>query len=204
MTKDQENPQPAQDAAPRIPAETGRLWLPLMVRALVCLGFGALTIFWGQPSLAVYQGAVLAYLVLLAAVFAWAAQLATPDSRLPLRVAAGAQLLAAVVVLLVNPVTDSGVTMALSAGLALAGAVEVGLSLKRRGSEEARVLGRDRLIAGVIALGTALLLPFFISLGAHALLGVAGGGAVLTGVLWALGALSLRHDVRVQAAAAEA
>jgi hypothetical protein len=45
-------------------------------------------------------------------------------------------------------------------------------------------------------MGTAAVLPFFISLGAHALLGVAGGGAIIAGVLWVLSALTLRHDAR--------
>jgi hypothetical protein len=45
-----------------------------------------------------------------------------------------------------------------------------------------------------------VILPFFISLGAHALLGVAGGGAIISGVLWTLSALTLRHDARAAAA----
>jgi hypothetical protein len=48
----------------------------------------------------------------------------------------------------------------------------------------------------VIGLGTAAALPFFINLGPHALLGVAGGGAIISGVLWMLGGLTLRHDAR--------
>jgi hypothetical protein len=44
-----------------------------------------------------------------------------------------------------------------------------------------------------------VLLPFFISLGAHALLGVAGGGAIISGVLWVLSGLTLRHDARAGA-----
>ncbi|MFJ3957280.1 hypothetical protein [Arthrobacter sp. NPDC090010] len=197
---EQENPQ--NEPERRIPDSTGRLWLPLLIRALVCLAFGALTIFWTSPSFAVYEFAAVAYLIVGAAALLWLSAGAATASRLPLRVAAVAQLLAAVVVLVVNPATDASVTLALSAGLALTGAVEVGLSLKRSSSDEARVLGRDWLISGIVALGTALLLPFFISLGAHALLGVAGGGAVLTGVLWALGSLSLRHDFRAQPAVA--
>jgi hypothetical protein len=43
------------------------------------------------------------------------------------------------------------------------------------------------------------MLPFFINLGAHALLGVAGGGAIVSGVLWVLSGLTLRHDARTGA-----
>jgi hypothetical protein len=57
-------------------------------------------------------------------------------------------------------------------------------------------LARDWIASGVIGMGTAAILPFFIGLGAHALLGVAGGGAIIAGVLWVLSALTLRHDAR--------
>ena len=53
------------------------------------------------------------------------------------------------------------------------------------------VLARDWIASGIIGLGTASALPFFISLGAHALLGVAGGGAIISGVLWVLSGLTL-------------
>ena len=78
-------------------------------------------------------------------------------------------------------------------GLGLAGALELACGLKLRGSH---VLARDWITSGIIGLGTAALLPFFIGLGAHALLGVAGGGAIISGVLWVLSALTLRHDAR--------
>jgi hypothetical protein len=52
------------------------------------------------------------------------------------------------------------------------------------------------MASGVIGLGTAAALPFFIQLGPHALLGVAGGGAIIGGVLWLLAGLTLRHDAR--------
>lgn len=42
----------------------------------------------------------------------------------------------------------------------------------------------------------------FEALGAHALLGVAGGGAVITAVVLGLAALSYRHDAREAAGAA--
>jgi len=193
---DQEIPQNEPAGLQRVSPDAGRLWAPLLVRAVVTLAFGALTVFWVGPSLAVYAYASAGYLLLSAAALLWLARLSPESLRLPLRVAAIAEAAAVVVILVLNPHTDAGVTLALSAALAVAGAVEVGLFLKRRSSSEASLLGRDWLISGVIGLGTALLLPFFISLGAHALLGVAGGGAVLTGVLWILAALTLRHDAR--------
>ena len=78
-------------------------------------------------------------------------------------------------------------------GLGLAGVIELLCGLRNRRSH---VLARDWLASGVIGIGTAVAIPFFISLGAHALLGVAGGGAIIAGVLWVLSALTLRHDAR--------
>lgn len=193
---DQELPQNAPAGPQSAPQEAGKLWAPLLVRSLVALVFGAITVFWVGPSLAVYAYAALGYLLAGAASLFWLGRLSSDSLRTPLTMAAIAEAAAAVVILVLNPHTDAGVTLALSAALAVTGAVEVGLFLKRRTSREARLLGRDLLISGVVGLGTALLLPFFIPLGAHALLGVAGGGAVLTGVLWILSALTLRHEAR--------
>lgn len=82
-------------------------------------------------------------------------------------------------------------------GLALLGAVELYCGIRYRGRH---LLARDWLASGIIGLGTAAILPFFISLGAHALLGVAGGGAIISGVLWVLSGLTLRHDARTASA----
>ena len=84
-------------------------------------------------------------------------------------------------------------------GLGLAGAAELYLGITSRGRS---VLARDWMASGVIGLGTAGPLPFFIGLGPHALLGVAGGGAIISGVLWVLAGLTLRHDARADSAKA--
>jgi hypothetical protein len=90
-----------------------------------------------------------------------------------------------------------GVIAALGIGLAGAAELYLGLRFRRR-----HILARDWLTSGVIGLGTAAALPFFIPLGPHALLGVAGGGAIISGVLWILAGLSLRHDARTATAKA--
>jgi hypothetical protein len=81
-------------------------------------------------------------------------------------------------------------------GLGAAGALELWCGVVNRGRH---VLAKDWIASGVIGLGTAIALPFFIGLGAHALLGVAGGGAIISGVLWVLSGLTLRHDARTGA-----
>ena len=66
-------------------------------------------------------------------------------------------------------------------GLGAAGALELLCGIRNRGRH---LLARDWIASGVIGLG------------AHALLGVAGGGAIISGVLWILSGLTLRHDAR--------
>lgn len=84
-------------------------------------------------------------------------------------------------------------------GLGLAGVAELYLGFSTKGRS---VLARDWTASGVIGLATAAALPFFIELGPHALLGVAGGGAIISGVLWSLAGLTLRHDARGESAEA--
>lgn len=90
--------------------------------------------------------------------------------------------------------SDEGVALSAMLALLVLGLLEFMMGLKKRDS-----LARDWLISGIISVGTSIALPFFTSLGAHALLGVAGGGAILSGVLWMLSGLSLRHDARTGA-----
>lgn len=151
---------------------------------MVALVFGAVTIFWASPSVQVLAWAVGLYL-LATAVAAWMSR-ALPVA-VPAVVALGG---------IGALVTQSDEGVALSAMLAL---LVLGLLEFAHGLRKRDVLARDWLISGIISVGTAVALPFFTSLGAHALLGVAGGGAILSGVLWVLSGLTLRHDARTGA-----
>ncbi|MFE4197864.1 hypothetical protein ACFRJ9_18575 [Paenarthrobacter sp. NPDC056912] len=171
---------------PTTPAQTpsasaAGLWKPVLIRAAVASVFGLVTIFWGSPSVQVLAWAVGLYL-LATAVSLWMSR-ALPVA-VPVVVAIGG------VGALVTQ-SDAGVALSALLALLVLGLLEVVHGLRKRDS-----LARDWLISGVFSVGTALALPFFIPLGAHALLGVAGGGAILTGVLWMLSGLTLRHDAR--------
>lgn len=174
------------------------LWKPVLLRAIAALVFGAVTVFWATPSVEVMAWAGGIYALATGALILWG----TPKSGFTRDSSHGKLLLAAGLIL-----TGSGVALLLfhgdlpfgviaALGLGLAGAIELVCGLRNRGGH---VLARDWIASGVIGLGTAAALPFFISLGAHALLGVAGGGAIITGVLWVLSALTLRHDARATA-----
>jgi uncharacterized membrane protein HdeD (DUF308 family) len=190
---------------PLTPAETARavpqedLWRPLLLRAVTALGFGAVTVFWASPSVAVMGWSGGAYLLATGLLLLWSIPKAgyRRDS-MPGRVlsAAGA-LLTGCGIAAVALQGDLLFGVAAALGLGLAGAIELYCGVRYRGRH---VLARDWLASGIIGIGTAAALPFFIGLGAHALLGVAGGGAIISGVLWMLSALTLRHDARPAAA----
>lgn len=187
---------------PRTPAGTTPgtdarpdLWQPVLLRSAAALVFGAVTIFWAAPSVEGMGWAGGLYLLatgvlLLRSVPATGVlRDAAPGKMVS---AAGAVLAGAgFSLVLLHGNLLFGVVAAV--GLGVAGALELLVGLKLRGRH---VLARDWITSGIIGLGTAAALPFFIGLGAHALLGVAGGGAIISGVLWVLSGLTLRHDAR--------
>ena len=167
----------------------------MLLRAIAALVFGAVTIFWAAPSVEVMAWAGGIYLLATGFLVLWG----VPKAGLrrehgPGKLFSAAGLILAgtgVALLLFHGDLPFGAIAAL--GLGLAGVIELLCGLRNRRSH---VLARDWLASGVIGIGTAVAIPFFISLGAHALLGVAGGGAIIAGVLWVLSALTLRHDAR--------
>ena len=181
------------------PAHQAELWKPVLLRAAVALAFGAVTVFWAAPSEAGMSWAGGAYLLATGAVLLWGIPLTGfRREAVPGRFMSGAASVltgAGVSVLILQGSLLFAVIAAL--GLAAVAAAELYFGIRFRGRH---VLARDWLASGVVGLGTAAALPFFISLGPHALLGVAGGGAIITGVLWILAGLSLRHDARAAAA----
>lgn len=189
-------PQPA-DVSVSAPGSTP-LWQPLLSRAIVTLAFGFLTVFWPAPGIVGLCISMAAYLLSLAGSQYWTVRtLSLPrgDTRgLPLVAAAGFLAVSAVAVAL----SASAVVAAWLGGAALVamGAAELLTSWRTRkaGQVAGHSLKGDWMISGFLGLGTGILLPFFISTGAHGLLGVAGGGAIMSGALWALSALTLRHN----------
>ena len=188
------------DASTALPAAAD-LWKPVLVRAAVALGFGAVTVFWAAPSTAGMGWAGGIYLLATGVALLWSVNktgLRAGSASSKVLSAAGAVLTGTGAALgLMSGNLLFGVLAAL--GLGLAGAAELYLGITSRGRS---VLARDWIASGVVGVGTACLLPFFIDLGPHALLGVAGGGAIISGVLWMLAGLTLRHDARADSAKA--
>lgn len=176
------------------------LWRPVLLRALVTLAIGLITVFWESPgTLGLCLFFAIYFLALAAAQCLLVRTLALPlrdTRRLVLLGAAGLLAVSGVLV----AVAGSATVAAWLGGAALAvmGAAELFAALlKVAGNTEAKsALRSDWIISGVLGLGTGLVLPFFATTGEHALMGVAGGGALMTGALWTLSALTLRHDGR--------
>lgn len=168
------------------------VWKPLLLRAIVAAAFGVLTIFWQEPSLAVLVVAGGLYLLATGACALVLARCLPADraSAKPVLRAEAVVLAVGAAVVFVLP--SAGVfAAAASAALLFSGGMELYLGLKHRGRFAA---ARDWVITGAIGVGTGALLPLFVDLQAHALLGVVGGSAILIAVLLGLAALGYRHD----------
>ncbi|MEO5778450.1 MULTISPECIES: hypothetical protein [Arthrobacter] len=188
------------DATTARPA-SAELWKPVLFRAAVALAFGALTVFWASPSDTGMGLSGGIYLAATGVVLFWGINktgLVAGTRSAKVLSAAGSVLVGAGAAVMLVPGALAFGTVA-AAGLGLAGAAELYLGFAGRGRS---VLARDWIASGVIGLGTAAALPFFIGLGPHALLGVTGGGAIIAGVLWILAGLTLRHDARDDSAKA--
>ncbi len=189
-------PQPIH--ASSLSSGTRPLWQPILLRALVTVAFGLLTVFWANPGTLGLSLGIAGYFLAVAASHYMAVRcLALPvgdTSRVALLGATGLIAVSGVVAAIsLNPVV---VAWLAGAALAAMGGAELFAGLRKpAGSERGRPpLRSDWIISGVLGLGTGLLLPFFAAAGPHALLGVTGGGALMSGALWTLSALTLRHD----------
>lgn len=190
-------PQNLNAAVTGTPASA--LWQPVMLRSMATLLFGIVTVFFGAPdTLGLCLNFGWYFLVLAALHYWFVRRLALPRAdarRLALLGAAGLLAVAGVVIFIaINTALAAWLG---AAALAVMGGAELFAALHNPSGKAGKSpLRSDWLISGVLGLGTGLLLPFFAAAGPHALLGVAGGGALMTGALWLLSALTMRHDAR--------
>ncbi len=177
---------PAQGAAPDAQFS---VWKPFLVRAIMSAVFGILTIFWREPSTAVLSVAGGLYLLFLGVTYLWThRRVLGVRSSLPTSLGGGLLVVAAVLTLIL--MDDRSFAFAGAAALVVAGGAEVARGVTVRG----HIAARDLVTVGAVMAATGAILPFFEHLGAHALLGVTGGGALITAVVLGIAALSYRHD----------
>ena len=175
----------------------GTPWVPILLRSATAAAFGILTVFWQSPGVGVLSVAGGLYL-LLTAVSVWRMAVLAGTSNEP-RIRS-LQLLEAVVYALGGIAVlalRSVESFLAGAGLALVvgGAVELYFWTTSR---KTFLPARDWLITGVVSLGTALILAIvqLMGLGAHAMLGVTGGSAIIIAVMLATSGLGARWDAR--------
>jgi uncharacterized membrane protein HdeD (DUF308 family) len=183
---------PAVSAGP----DAGLLvWKPFLARAVVSAVFGFVTIFWRDPSTPVMSLAGGLYLLLTGAAYLWTHRVAHRGPRPGLLTEIGGGLLLGAGIASLAFSDEHSFALAGAVALAVSGAAEVLRGLGSRGSGAAR----DLVIVGTISLATGAILPFVEELGAHALLGVTGGGALVTAVVLGIAALGYRHDSALSA-----
>lgn len=170
---------------------------PTLLRAVVTLVFAAATIFVTSPSHTLGTWLIGLWFAGVGAAMLWTERRSVDHPSLGLggleasqRSAGFLALLAAVAVVVLGG-TLSGLALVVSVGLVLVGLPEVWIGSTRR---KTHPLGRDWLLTGVLGVGAAIgvLLVSYIDM--HAVLGVTGAAAIVSGVFLLLAALSLRHD----------
>lgn len=170
------------------------LWRAFLLHAGVAGAFGLLTIFWGRPSVHVMSVAGGLYFLGLAVAVHLTEQSLRVQEAVPAWLTRTVPVFLTVVGLLnLWTHTDSMFAGTGALALMLMGVVYLVVWARNR---TRHIAARDFLLTGIVSALTGVLLPLFQPLGAHALLGVAGGGAVITAVVLALAALSYRHDAR--------
>jgi uncharacterized membrane protein HdeD (DUF308 family) len=185
----------APSAPSAAPAAELLTWKPFLVRAAVSALFGLLTVFWRDPSTLVLSVAGGVYLLLSGAAYLWTHRMAHWGPRFRLITDIGGGLLLGAGIASLVFVDDRSFAFAGAVALVVAGLAELvrGLSVR------AHAASRDLVVVGLVGIVTGAVLPFVEQLGAHALLGVTGGGALLTAVVLGIAGLSYRHDSALSA-----
>ena len=173
------------------------LWVPTLIRSLVALVFGAVTIFWQEPTQNAAPWALGLFLVGTGAAWLFLHFRMKAREDVDFGSLANIPQFAGILYIL------GGALMALMAQqnwlfvllaamvLGLCGILELALGLRFRQSFP---LGRDWILSGLVTVGAGMGMMLVEALGAKAELGVVGGAAVIIGVTQFIAALSLRHD----------
>lgn len=189
------SPVPGADPGPASRSAQHTVWRPFLGRAVISAVFGLLTVFWREPSTLVMSIAGGLYLLLVGAAYLWTHRMMHWGGRSTLPTDVGGGLLLGAGIASLVFIDDRSFAFAGAVALVVAGVAELVRGLSHRG----HVAGRDLVVVGVVTVATGLILPSVEQLGAHALLGVTGGGALLTAVVLAIAALSYRHDSALSA-----
>ncbi|MEH0108769.1 hypothetical protein V6N00_03440 [Tersicoccus sp. MR15.9] len=168
------------------PRHLSRAWPLLLVRGVVCAAFGLTTAFWATPGDTAMRLMIAAYMLLLGVVN-WRLSVTVQDRRVL------SYALTIAIFGLIVLVAPSRAMLALVAalGFTLFGLMEATVAWMSR---RAHPVVRDGAIIGVAMAGSGIILPLVQDLGPHGMLGVLGGGAIISAVIMLIGALTVRHE----------
>ncbi|MCG7422259.1 MULTISPECIES: hypothetical protein [Micrococcus] len=182
--------------SPQTPLEiSSEVFKPVLIRAGVALIFGLTTVFVQNPGLTWMKVAFALYLVFSgSALWEYLRRDPVPvGMRSPLSLAAAAWMLGTVVLVIMGSPAAVGIVV----GLALLAGGAAELTAWARFRREF-IPARDQLWTGLVGAlsGLGVLVGAVQGFGPHALLGIAGGGAIIVGVLMLISGLGFHHEVR--------
>lgn len=182
--------------SPQTPLEiSSEVFKPVLIRAGVALIFGLTTVFVQNPGLTWMKVAFALYLVFSgSALWEYLRRDPVPvGMRSPLSLAAAAWMLGTVVLVIMGSPAAVGIVVGLV--LLAGGAAELTAWARFR---REFIPARDQLWTGLVGAlsGLGVLVGAVQGFGPHALLGIAGGGAIIVGVLMLISGLGFHHEVR--------
>ena len=164
-----------------------------MGRAATAAGFALLSIFWPAASNQVLAYALAAFMV-VSAKFLWdySSAPSAPKSVRGLYAGAAVIMILAGLVMALRPETLV-VAIAGASAWIVAGVLEIMVFFRHR---TAFLPFKDQLVTGFVSVGAGASLLMGLQLDAHALLGLAGGGAIILAVFELISAFGLRHAAK--------
>ena len=169
------------------------MFKPVLIRAGVALIFGLTTVFVQEPGTMWMKIALALYLVFSgSAMWEYLRREPVPEAmRSPLSLAAAAWMLGTIVLFFFS--SPQGVGLTVATALLLGGIAELVAWFRHR---REFAPARDQLITGAVGVGSGIGLLLGSHLNQHAQLGIAGGGALILGVMLAVSGVGMYLDVR--------
>lgn len=165
---------------------------PTLIQALVFLTFGLVTVFWQAPTLTAITVMLALYLLGYAgASYLTARALAPAGDRVSAQGFTSMALVQAAggALILLAPRGEFWLTLIAALVLGLTGVLKVLAGMR---TKEQNPAARDWQLEGLIITLSAAALPVVSEIGDKAIMGTAGGGALVAGVFVLIGALTLR------------
>lgn len=172
----------------------GALATPTLIQSLVFLAFGLVTVFWQDPTLSVITIILALYLLAYGvASYLTARALASAGDRVSRQAFTSMALVQAAggALIFLAPRGEFWLTLIVSLVLGFTGVLKALAGLR---AKEQNPVARDWQLEGLIITLTAAALPVVSEIGDKAIMGTAGGGALVAGVFVLIGALTVRFQ----------